>query len=94
MEQRIKESENILKYYSDRVPIIIEKDKSSKLPDLDINKFKINVYRMLIRYLFMKHFRVFQLNTLLRSKMNLNKAEAVYLFVNNKVALRGGYLKM
>ena len=38
----------------------------------------------------MKHFRVFQLNTLLRSKMNLNKAEAVYLFVNNKVALRGG----
>jgi len=40
----------------------------------------------------MKHFRVFQLNTLLRSKMNLNKAEAVYLFVNNKVALRGGIL--
>lgn len=33
---------------------------------------------------------MFQLNTLIRSKLNLNKAEAVYLFVNSKVALRGG----
>lgn len=29
---------------------------------------------------------------MIRSKLNLNKAEAVYLFVNNKVALRGGIL--
>lgn len=42
------------------------------------------------RYLFLANFRVFQLNTLIRSKLNLNKAEAVYLFVNSKVALRGG----
>ncbi len=39
VEERKIESEKILKFYSDRVPIIIEKDKSSKLPDLDINKF-------------------------------------------------------
>ena len=38
----------------------------------------------------MKNFKVFQLNTLIRSKINLNKAEAVYLFVNKKVVLRGG----
>ena len=38
----------------------------------------------------MKNFKVFQLNTLIRSKINLNKAEAVYLFVNNNVVLRGG----
>lgn len=38
----------------------------------------------------MNHFKVFFLYTLLRSKMNLNKVEAVYLFVNNKVVLRGG----
>lgn len=42
------------------------------------------------RYLFLSNFRVFQLNTLIRSKLNLNKAEAVYLFVNSKIALRGG----
>ncbi|CAD8180150.1 unnamed protein product [Paramecium octaurelia] len=77
-EQRLKESENILKHYQDRVPIIIEKDKNSRLPDLDVQK-----------YLFLSNFRVFQLNTLIRSKLNLNKAEAVYLFVNSKVALRG-----
>lgn len=68
------------------MPIIIEKDKNSRLPDLDVQKY--NNY--LIRYLFLSNFRVFQLNTLIRSKLNLNKAEAVYLFVNSKVALRGG----
>lgn len=39
LEQRLKESENILKHYNDRVPIIIEKDKTSKLPDLDVQKY-------------------------------------------------------
>ncbi|KAM3140335.1 hypothetical protein pb186bvf_007495 [Paramecium bursaria] len=78
LEQRMKESESILKHYQDRVPIIIEKDRGSKLPDLDVQK-----------YLFLSNFRVFQLNTLIRSKLNLNKAEAVYLFVNSKIALRG-----
>lgn len=35
-EQRLRESENILKHYQDRVPIIIEKDRNSRLPDLDV----------------------------------------------------------
>ena len=42
--------------------------------------------------MFLSNFRVFQLNTLIRSKLNLNKAEAVYLFVNSKIALRGGFI--
>ena len=34
----MRESDKILKFYSDRVPIIVEKEPNSKLPDLDMNK--------------------------------------------------------
>lgn len=40
-DERKKESVKILAAYSDRVPIIVEKGKTSQLPELDINKLKI-----------------------------------------------------
>jgi GABA(A) receptor-associated protein len=38
MKERVDESAKILKLYPDRIPIIVEKARNSKLPDLDINK--------------------------------------------------------
>ena len=56
--------------YTDRVPLVINKSKTSRLPDLPNDRF-----------LFLGSFRVFQMMAMIRSKLELNKVEAVYFFV-------------
>ena len=39
--ERLTESSKIIERYPDRIPIIVEKDKKSKIKDIDKNKFLV-----------------------------------------------------
>ena len=39
--ERITESSKIIERYPDRIPIIVEKNKKSKIKDIDKNKFLV-----------------------------------------------------
>ncbi|KAL4441614.1 hypothetical protein ABPG74_021546 [Tetrahymena malaccensis] len=77
-DQRKSECENIRKNYPDKIPLIIEKHPKSKLEQIDRTKFLI-----------LEKLRVYQVNTIIRRKMSLNKVDALYLFVNDNILLRG-----
>jgi len=76
-EERKKESDSIFKKYPENIPIIVEKHPSSKLSKLSQTKFLLN-----------SSLRAYHLTLLIRKKMNLNKADALYLFINGKDLLK------
>ena len=76
-EERQKESSEILTKYPDKIPIIVEKHPNSKIVGFDQRKFLIN-----------SQLRVYQLMVLVRNKMNLNKTDSLYLFINSKELLK------
>lgn len=75
--ERIKDFETISKKYPENIPIIVEKYPSSKLPVLSQKKFLLN-----------SSLRAYHLTLLIRKKMSLNKADALYLFINGKDILK------
>ena len=71
-DKRKTESEKIKKKYEDRIPIIVEKEKSSKLNDIDKTKF-----------LAPSDLTMGQFSYVIRKRIELNEAESLFLFVNN-----------
>lgn len=76
-DERKRESESIFKKYPENIPVIVEKHPSSKLPRLSQTKFLLN-----------SSLRAYHLTLLIRKKMNLNKADALYLFINGHDLLK------
>ena len=74
LDDRIAESEKIIEKYPDRIPIIVEKCTESTLKDIDKQK-----------YLVPKDLTFSQFLYIIRKRINLNEAEALFLFVNNKL---------
>ena len=68
----------IKKFHSDKVPIIISKANGSKLRDIANNKI-----------LMLKSFNIYKLIMVVKKKIELDKTEAIYLFINN-VLLQAG----
>ena len=68
----------IKKFHSDKVPIIIRKAPRSKLKDVSNNKILI-----------LKSFNVYKLIMVVKKKIELNKTEALYLFVDNNLLQAG-----
>ena len=64
---RIIESSKILEKYPDRIPIIIEKDKKSKLKNIDKNK-----------YLVPKNMTLGQFIYVIRKRIDLDSSEALF----------------
>lgn len=70
--ERIEESSKIIEKYPDRIPIIVEKQSKSKIPDIDKNK-----------YLVPKEMTMGQFIYVIRKRIKLNPTEALFIFTNN-----------
>lgn len=78
VSRRRAESSKIKEKYPDRVPIICEKDPSSKIGDIDKNK-----------YLVPNDLTVSQFSFIIRKRLALNKSSALFLLVNGKHSIQG-----
>lgn len=78
VSRRRAESSKIREKYPDRVPIICEKDPSSKIADIDKNK-----------YLVPNDLTVSQFSFIIRKRLALNKSSALFLLVNGKHSIQG-----
>ena len=74
LEDRISESKKIIEKYPDRIPIIVEKSADSNLKDIDKQK-----------YLVPKELTFSQFLYIIRKRIHLNEAEALFIFINNKL---------
>lgn len=68
---RVNESTKILDKYPNKIPLIIEKSKNCIYY---INKNK---------YLLPKDIKVYQLNFIIRKRLNINKSDALFIYINN-----------
>lgn len=71
LEQRKRESRQILLKYPDRVPVVVQRAPNSALVDLDKHKF-------LVPY----EVTVAQFMWILRQRLTLGHNKAIYIFVN------------
>jgi GABA(A) receptor-associated protein len=76
--KRKEESDKIKEKYSDRIPIICEKDPKSKLNDIDKTK-----------YLVPNDLSVSQFSFIIRKRLSLDKSTALFLLVNGKHSITG-----
>lgn len=70
--ERITESSKIKEKYPDKIPVIVEKQNKSKLPDIDKNK-----------YLVPKELTMGQFIYIIRKRIKLDPTEALFVFTNN-----------
>lgn len=70
-DYRVNESNKILNKYPDKIPLIIEKSFNCNY-DIKQNK-----------YLVPKDIKVHQLYFIIRKRLNIQKSEALYIYINN-----------
>jgi GABA(A) receptor-associated protein len=76
-EERKAEFNRVKSRYADRIPLIVENSsKNINIPNIDKNKFLIP-YDMTIS----------QLLIVLRKRIKINPAEAIYIFINNRIPM-------
>lgn len=71
-DQRSNESEKIMKKYPGRVPVIVEKDIKSKIPDLDKTKFLVPM-----------ELTIGQLLYVIRKRIKISPEKAIFIFTSN-----------
>ncbi|KAE8008359.1 hypothetical protein FH972_004880 [Carpinus fangiana] len=71
-EQRYEESRDILTKYPDRVPVIVERNSESDLPEMEKKK-----------YLVPRDMSVGQFIHILSSRLHLDPGKALFVFVKN-----------
>lgn len=76
LEERKAESNKIIEKYPERIPIIVEKSSRSTFKD-DIDKKK---------YLVPKTLSFSQFIYIIRKRIKIKECEALFIFVNNKIA--------
>ena len=74
LEKRKEESKRIREKYENRVPLIVLKDKSSKLPDIDRFKFLAPHDITLGQFMYV-----------VRKRIKLGDEESLFFFVNENV---------
>ncbi len=72
LENRINESNKILKKYPDRVPVIVEKHHDSDINDIDKSK-----------YLVPKDMSISQFHFVIRKRIKLTPEKALFITINN-----------
>jgi GABA(A) receptor-associated protein len=73
-ESRFQEAHKIREKYPEKVPIIIEKDKNSKLSDIDK-----------VKYLVPKELTMGQLLFQIRKRVKLSPEKAMFIFCSNRL---------
>ena len=74
LENRKKESSNILNKYPERIPIIVEKVEGSDICDIDKNKFLVP-----------KDLTLGQFVYVIRKRMKLYPEQAIFVFIKSQV---------
>lgn len=74
LEKRKEESERIISKYENRVPLIVLKDKNSKLADIDRYKFLAPHDITLGQFMYV-----------VRKRIKLDDSESLFFFVNENV---------
>ena len=74
-KDRYNESENILKKYPNRIPVIVEKSPQCKnLENFDKKKFLVPGDMLMSQFIYV-----------IRKRMKLSPEKAIFVFINNKV---------
>ena len=71
-EKRYKESQNIMKKYPDRLPVIVEKQKNSNINEIDKQK-----------YLVPNDLTIGQFIYVIRKRIKLSPEQAIFIFVDD-----------
>lgn len=74
LEQRQEESSRLRNKYPLLVPIIVQRDAKSDIPEIDKHKYLVPVEITLGQFLY-----------IIRRRINLKPEKALYIFINNKV---------
>jgi GABA(A) receptor-associated protein len=74
LKNRIEESTRIKEKYPDKLPVIVDKHRSSTAPAIDKNKFLVPLELTLGHFVF-----------IIRKRININPEEALFMFVNDKI---------
>ncbi len=76
LQERKEESERMINKYYDRIPVIVEKcqSRSNNLPDIDKHK-----------YLVPRDLTIGQFVHVIRKRIKLDAAQALFIFVNKNV---------
>ena len=72
---RRRESSRIMSKYPDRIPIIVSKNKSSKIQDIDKKK-----------YLVPREMYIGQFIYIIRKNLKLDQSEALFITINNQLS--------
>ena len=75
LEKRCKESENILKKYPNRIPVIVERsEKCKEINDIDKNKFLVPNDLTMNQFIYV-----------VRKRLKLSSEKALFVFINDKI---------
>ena len=75
LEKRCKESENILKKYPNRIPVIVERsEKCKEINDIDKNKFLVPNDLTMNQFIYV-----------VRKRLKLSSEKALFVFINDKL---------
>jgi len=74
-EKRQLESSRILKKHPDRIPVIVEKVRGCKLPDIDKQKFLVPQDMTLGQFMY-----------IIRKRIRLESSEALFVMIQNNLA--------
>ena len=75
LDKRTQESEQIRNKYPDRIPIIVEKYKDCKLPDVDKCKYLVPNDMTMSKFIFV-----------VRKRIELDSSQALFITVNGSMA--------
>ena len=73
-DERQAESSNIIRKYRSHVPVIVDKDPKCSLPDIERQKFLVPSELTIGQFIYV-----------VRKRINLQSADAIFLFVNRKL---------
>tara|TARA_Y100000389_G_scaffold201575_2_gene244614 strand:- start:2906 stop:3253 length:348 start_codon:yes stop_codon:yes gene_type:complete len=73
-DKRKEESDNVIEKYPDRIPIIVQKHKTTDLPEVDKCK-----------YLVPKSMSITQFSFIIRKRIKLEPSQAIFISINNKL---------
>jgi GABA(A) receptor-associated protein len=76
-ENRCKESKNIIDKYPDRVPVIVEKQETSDVVDIDKNKFLVPCDLTVGQFVYV-----------IRKRMKMPPEKAIFIFVHNQIPMQ------
>jgi len=81
-DQRVAESSRVLEKYSDRIPIICEKNMNQpNLPDIDKNKYLVPFDLTIGQFIYV-----------IRKRLSILSNEALFLFIGNTIPPSGSMM--